>query len=573
MNQPPLHGRTSGRKRRNRKNKAGILGAGLACMITLLSAGLLRENYFEIAKQLEIMNALFRELNIYYVDELQPGKIMESGIHAMLSDLDPYTNYYPESRVEDLRFMSTGEYGGIGATVEEFDDELTIIEVVPGFPAEKAGLKLGDILLEINGQKLNGLPLDVAVEKLQGATGSSCEVTVLRYGAASPEQLTLVREKITLPAVPYSGIIGDNTGYVVLESFTRGCTAELRSAIQSLKDSTGISSLVLDLRGNGGGLLQEAVNIVNLFVDKGKEVVATRGKVAEWNKAYATTGPAVFGDLALIVLVDEQSASASEIVAGTLQDYDRALVVGRQSFGKGLVQQTKDLAYGTKVKVTVAKYYTPSGRCIQRLDYGGDRLDGKAQAVPDSLIQTFYTTSGRPVRDGMGIEPDVVVPGKKYAAVVEELMVSGILFRFANLLSAGQTWPHPPSDYRLPDADWDRFVSFCEGRPMAYGSQTEERWNAFLESARQEGFFAADSTAFLALSPRLKTDFRRDLALQRAEITELLEMETILRLRGFEGLMEWSLPRDPDVNEALQWFANDAWAKKLEGPGKPRNRK
>ena len=542
-------------------------------MITLLSAGILRENYFEIAKQLEIMNALFRELNIYYVDELQPGKIMESGIHAMLNDLDPYTNYYPESRVEDLRFMSTGEYGGIGATVEVFDDELTIVEVVPGFPAEKAGLKPGDILLEINGQKLKGLPMDLAVEKLQGATGSSCEVKVLRFGASAPELLTLVREKITLPAVPYSGIIGDNTVYVVLESFTRGGTGELRSAIQSLKDSTGIASLVLDLRGNGGGLLQEAVNIVNLFVDKGKEVVATRGKVAEWNKAYATTGPAIFGDLALIVLVDEQSASASEIVAGTLQDYDRALVVGRQSFGKGLVQQTKDLAYGTKVKVTVAKYYTPSGRCIQRLDYGGERVEGKAQAVPDSLIQTFYTSSGRPVRDGMGIEPDVVVPGRNYAALTEELMASGILFRFANSLAAGQTWSQPAADFQLSDADWSRFLAFCDGRSLAYGSQTEERWNSFLASAREEGFFESDSLAFLALTPRLKTDLRRDLALQRAEITELLEMESILRLQGFEGLMQWSLPRDPDVNEALRWLEDDAWAKKLVGPGKPRGRR
>ncbi|MEY5043475.1 MAG: hypothetical protein RJA19_702 [Bacteroidota bacterium] len=560
-------------QKRNMRRRKGLWGVGLACMITLLSAGMLRENYFEIAKQLEIMNALFRELNIYYVDELQPGKIMESGIHAMLSDLDPYTNYYPESRVEDLRFMSTGEYGGIGATVEIFDDELTIVEVVPGFPAEKAGLKPGDIILEINGQKLKGLPMDLAVEKLQGATGSSCEVKLLRFGAQVPEMLTLVREKIELPAVPYAGIIGDNVGYVVLESFTRGCTGELRTAIQSLRDSTGISALVLDLRGNGGGLLQEAVSIVNLFVDKGKEVVATRGKVAEWNKSYATTGPALFGDLALVVLVDEQSASASEIVAGTLQDYDRALVVGRQSFGKGLVQQTKDLAYGTKVKVTVAKYYTPSGRCIQRLDYGGERVEGKAQAVPDSLIQTFYTTSGRPVRDGMGIEPDVVVPGKEYAALTEALMTSGILFRFANSLAAGQTWSPPAAEYQLPDADWSRFVAFCEGRSIPYGSQTEERWQAFLESAREEGFFAADSTAFLALSPLLKTDLRRDLALHKAQITELLEMESILRLRGFDGLMEWSLPRDPDVNEALRWLENDTWQKKLVGPGKPRARK
>lgn len=555
-----------------RRRKAWFWGVGLACTTTLLSAGLVRENYFEIAKQLEIMNALFRELNIYYVDELQPGKLMETGIHAMLSDLDPYTNYYPESRIEDLRFMSTGEYGGIGATIDLFDDELTIVEVVPGFPADKAGLKPGDVVLEINGQKLKGLPMDLAVEKLQGATGSQFEVRVQRFGKPTSEVLTLVREKIELPAVPFVGVVGDKTGYVVLESFTRGCTGELRMAIQSLRDSVGITSLVLDLRGNGGGLLQEAVSMVNLFVGKGKEVVSTRGKIADWNKSYATTGPALFEDLPLVVLVDEASASASEIVAGTLQDYDRALVVGRQSFGKGLVQQNKDLAYGTKIKVTVAKYYTPSGRCIQRLDYGGERVDGKAQAIPDSLVRTYYTTSGRPVRDGMGIEPDVTVEAQEWAPVVWQLLESGVIFRFANAL-ATEVPLGDSTDFACTEAHWSRFLDFCSQRSLTTATESEKQWENLVATAREEGFFALDSTAFLRLAPLVKVDVLRDLALHKNDIIALLESETNARLKGFQGWMEWNVPRDAELQEALRWLSGTEMEAKLRGPGKPRGKK
>ena len=412
--------------------KRRLIWVILPAIFFLLAASPLRENYFEMSKQLEIMTALFRELNIYYVDELQPGKLMESGINSMVESLDPYTVYYPESRVEDLRFMTTGEYGGIGASIQLMNGQHTFIDVLPGFPAEKNGLKIGDVLLSVEGTILREVDESLVPEMLQGASGTDVHITYERYGSPSPVDLVLTREKIKLPAVPFRSVVRDSTGYIVLSAFTRGSSFEVRQALRFLQDSVGINQLVLDLRGNGGGLLQESISIVNLFVEKGQEVVSTRGKNEEWMKSYTTLGEPLAPDLPLAVLIDAQSASASEIVAGTLQDLDRAIVIGQESFGKGLVQQTKQLAYGTRLKVTVAKYYTASGRCIQRLDYGGERSqDGSALAVSDSAIQVFYTRNGRPVVDGKGIQPDIEMELPTLNYVQEGLQGNGVVFDFA----------------------------------------------------------------------------------------------------------------------------------------------
>ena len=364
-------------KKRSRKS---ILWT-LPLLGLLVAAVPLRENYFELSKQLEIMNALFRELNIFYVDEIQPGELMETGIDAMVSSLDPYTIYYPESRVEDLRFMSTGEYGGIGASIQMMGNQHLFVDVLPDFPAADAGIKIGDELIGVDGITLSEVDEDLIPEMLQGASGTDVSIEFVPNITKTPQKVVLTRAKIKLPAVPYRAVVQDSTGYVALSAFTRGSSFELRQAIRYLRDSVGMKQLVLDLRGNGGGLLQESISIVNLFIGKGEEVVSTRGKTEDWNKSYSTMADALLPDLPVAVLIDGMSASASEIVSGTLQDLDRAIVVGQESYGKGLVQQSKQLAYGTKLKVTVAKYYTPSGRSIQ------------AQGiVPDIEVEEAFVT-------------------------------------------------------------------------------------------------------------------------------------------------------------------------------------
>jgi carboxyl-terminal processing protease len=528
----------------------------------------LRENYFELSKQLEIMTAMFRELNIYYVDEVQPGQLMETGMDAMVESLDPYTVYYPESRVEDLRFMTTGEYGGIGASMQFINDRHLIVDVLPDFPAARAGLKIGDELLAIDGQSLEGMDPDLVPEMLQGASGTTVDIQYRPNGSTAPVDLTIEREKIKLPAVPYRSVIGDSAGYVILSAFTRGSSFELRQAIRYLKDSVGVNQLVLDLRGNGGGLLQESISIVNLFVDKGQEVVSTRGKKEEWMKSYSTMAPPLVPDLPVAVLIDEQSASASEIVSGTLQDLDRAIIVGQESFGKGLVQQTKPLAYGTKLKVTVAKYYTASGRCIQRLDYGGKREeDGSARAFSDSTRQVFYTRNGRPVTDGTGVQPDVEVDVPYMSYVLEGLYLNGILFDFANAWSAERDSIGPAAEFALQDADWAAFVDFALAHEStAFESRTLDAFEQLEILAREEQFYALDSASFDAFGSILKPNIERDLNRFRDEITWALEEELVMRYHLQTGVIDWSIPRDSTLNKAIDLMRSGAHETILAGP-------
>ena len=544
---------------------------GVPVMLVLLAAAPLRENYFELSKQLEIMTALFRELNIYYVDEIQPGALMETGMDAMVESLDPYTVYYPESRIEDLRFMTTGEYGGIGASIQFINNRHLLVDVLPDFPAAQAGLKIGDELLEVDGQPLEDVSEELVPDLLQGASGTEVSITYLPNGADEPKELKLTREKIKLPAVPYRGVVGDSTGYVILSAFTRGSSFELRQAIRHLRDSIGINQLVLDLRGNGGGLLQESISIVNLFVGKGEEVVSTKGKKEEWLKSYTTMADPLLPEMPVAVLIDEQSASASEIVAGTLQDLDRAVVVGQESFGKGLVQQTKQLAYGTKLKVTVAKYYTASGRCIQRLDYGGERSeDGTAQAFSDSTRQIFHTRNGRPVVDGSGVQPDVPTELPVMSYVLEGLYMNGIIFDFANEWSANRDSIGEAKDFELNEADWEAFVKFAQAHEaIAFESRTQSAWNALTELAKEEQFYAMDADAFGAIDSLLTPSIERDLNRFKEEIVWALEEELVMRYHLQTGVIEWSLPRDATLEKAVEVMTDGSYLEILAGTSEP----
>jgi len=544
---------------------------GVPVMLVLLAAAPLRENYFELSKQLEIMTALFRELNIYYVDEIQPGALMETGMDAMVESLDPYTVYYPESRIEDLRFMTTGEYGGIGASIQFINNRHLLVDVLPDFPAAQAGLKIGDELLEVDGQPLEDVSEEFVPDLLQGASGTEVSITYLPNGADEPKELKLTREKIKLPAVPYRGVVGDSTGYVILSAFTRGSSFELRQAIRHLRDSIGINQLVLDLRGNGGGLLQESISIVNLFVGKGEEVVSTKGKKEEWLKSYTTMADPLLPEMPVAVLIDEQSASASEIVAGTLQDLDRAVVVGQESFGKGLVQQTKQLAYGTKLKVTVAKYYTASGRCIQRLDYGGERSeDGTAQAFSDSTRQIFHTRNGRPVVDGSGVQPDVPTELPVMSYVLEGLYMNGIIFDFANEWSANRDSVGQAKDFALNESDWEAFVKFAQTHDaIAFESRTQSAWNALTELAKEEQFYAMDADAFGAIDSLLTPSIERDLNRFKEEIVWALEEELVMRYHLQTGVIEWSLPRDATLEKAVEVMTDGSYLEILAGTSEP----
>ena len=544
---------------------------GVPVMLVLLAAAPLRENYFELSKQLEIMTALFRELNIYYVDEIQPGALMETGMDAMVESLDPYTVYYPESRIEDLRFMTTGEYGGIGASIQFINNRHLLVDVLPDFPAAQAGLKIGDELLEVDGQPLEDVSEELVPDLLQGASGTEVSITYLPNGADEPKELKLTREKIKLPAVPYRGVVGDSTGYVILSAFTRGSSFELRQAIRHLRDSIGINQLVLDLRGNGGGLLQESISIVNLFVGKGEEVVSTKGKKEEWLKSYTTMADPLLPEMPVAVLIDEQSASASEIVAGTLQDLDRAVVVGQESFGKGLVQQTKQLAYGTKLKVTVAKYYTASGRCIQRLDYGGERSeDGTAQAFSDSTRQIFHTRNGRPVVDGSGVQPDVPTELPVMSYVLEGLYMNGIIFDFANEWSANRDSVGQAKDFALNESDWEAFVKFAQAHEaIAFESRTQSAWNALTELAKEEQFYAMDADAFGAIDSLLTPSIERDLNRFKEEIVWALEEELVMRYHLQTGVIEWSLPRDATLEKAVEVMTDGSYLEILAGTSEP----
>jgi len=533
------------------------------------------QDYFEVSKNLDVFNTLYRELNIAYVDETKPGLLMKTGIEAMLASLDPYTNYYTENDIEDYRFMTTGEYGGIGALIQDVNNKITVTEPYENFAAFKAGLRAGDEITEVNGINVTGKKTQDITNMLKGQAGTPIKLKVIRLGKNTPSEINLNREEIKVKAVPYFNMLNQEVGYIKLTSFTDNCSGEVKDALLKLKE-LNCKSLILDLRGNPGGLLNEAVNIVNLFVDKNNEVVSTKGKVKDWNKQYFSLYAPVDTQIPLVVLVDNNSASASEIVSGALQDFDRAVIVGQRSFGKGLVQQTRDLTYNTKLKVTVAKYYIPSGRCIQALDYTHKDEDGRVEKVPDSLITAFKTKNGRIIYDGAGVLPDYKTEEIKYSNILATLISKNHIFSFVNYyLMKNPQYKTTSADVSLSDTDYNEFMSYLKGKDYNYKTQSDFALEDLKLDASTEKYYESIKVEYEALLSKLNANKKDDLIRSKTEIKQFIEEELASRFEFQKGRIETSLKNDFDVSEAKKLLADKqkitSILTTIEKPTKPFN--
>jgi carboxyl-terminal processing protease len=508
---------------------------------------------FRIAKNLDIFFSLFRELNTFYVDEINPDKLIKSGLDNMLKTLDPYTVYYPESESDEFTLMTTGKYGGIGSMVRNNGDYTIISEVYKDFPADKAGIKPGDLLKKVDGVTLKGLSTDKVSDKLKGKPGTDISLTIERNGKEMDYQLK--REKISIPPVPYYGMIDSKTGYIRFTGFTQNCIADVKNALTKLEEKN-VQQIILDLRGNPGGLLTEAVEIVNLFVRPGSEIVSTKGKVKQFDEDFKTTKEALDDKIPLAVIINRGSASASEIVAGAIQDLDRGVIVGQRSYGKGLVQVTRPLSYNTQLKVTTAKYYIPSGRCIQARDFSHPNEDGSVGLIPDSLISEFKTKNGRIVKDGGGISPDIEIIPEPLSQISAELYIRNFIFDFAT----EYYWAHPEvrsiDQFSFSDKDYADFSAFLIKRNFSYTTVTEESFNELITNAKKEKYYDMHKDLFTALEKDLAHDLDQDLSLFRDEITELVEDEIIRRFFYESGSISWSLKKDEQVLKALQILNN-----------------
>ncbi len=508
------------------------------------------DHMFEVSKNLEIFGTLFQQLNKLYVDEPKPGELMKIGIDAMLASLDPYTQYISEEEIEDYRYQTQGHYGGIGSLVRLIGTNMVIAEPYEGFAAQKVGLKAGDVILDVNGTNCEGKGYDVVGKLLKGLPGSVAEIKVQRPGVAEPMTFKVVREEIEQKNVPYYSMLDGNVGYIKLEGFTDDASEEVTAALVDLKGQ-GATSICLDLRDNPGGLLREAVNIVNLFVDKNQLVVTMRGRVAEWDKFYRTDQSPVDTQIPLVVMTSPWSASASEIVSGALQDLDRAVVVGQRSYGKGLVQQTMGLIYGSLFKVTVAKYYTPSGRCVQSLDYSERNADGTVNRFSDSLIKQFRTKNGRIVWDGLGVIPDVEVAERSYSVLAETLMVKSHIFNFATTYALAHPSIAKSSEFRLSDKEYEDFVTWTKTQDCAYQTKEESDLKEMKKHSAKSGSWAILSAEHEALKKKIEQSKLDDFTEFKFEIKVILEAEIASRYYYQKGRVGASLKDDPDLQEAL----------------------
>ncbi len=522
---------------------------------------------FEIAKNLDIYYTLFRELNMFYVDEVNPNDLVKTSIDDMLESLDPYTNYIPEDQMEDFRFMTTGEYAGIGALISKQNDKIIIAEPYEGFPAQKFGLKAGDEILAVSGKDTKDMTTEDVSNLLKGPANKPVEIKLQRMGTKKPFTVDVIREKISINAVPYFGMLDNKTAYIRLSSFTANCSQEVQKAYLEMKGYNP-ESLVLDLRGNPGGLLLEAIKIVNFFVPQGEEIVSTRGKVKQWDQVYKATAAPMDTTIKIAVLVNRGSASASEIVAGAIQDLDRGIVVGDRTFGKGLVQTTRDLSYNTKLKVTTAKYYIPSGRCIQALDYSHRNEDGSVGYVPDSLISEFTTKKGRKVYDGGGVVPDVKIEGDLLGTLSIELVTRFKVFDFATKFATENVSIPQPEDFEITDDIYKQFTEFVKASDFKYDSQSQKSFEQLMKTAQREKYFGLAEAEFDALKAKLEPNLDKDLKEFRSEISELLEDEIVSRYYYQKGAIRASINDDNGIKKAVEELNSETAYSAYFTPGK-----
>jgi carboxyl-terminal processing protease len=518
------------------------------------------DKYFEISRNLDIFASLFKEVNAFYVDEIDPAKSIRTGIDAMLATLDPYTNYIPEEDLDAYRTMTTGEYGGIGSLISEIDGEIVITMPNEGFPADKAGIKIGDEVINIDGTDTRGKSTNEVSKLLKGTAGTPIKITVVRQEETLKFELT--RAKIVINNVPYSGMLSNEVGYIKLTEFTTNASKEVKKALIELKKE-GATKIILDLRGNPGGILQEAVAICNLFIPKNKVVVETKGKTPTWNKIYKTVARPVDVEIPLVVLTSSGSASASEIISGTIQDYDRGVLIGRKTFGKGLVQTTRPVGYNSQVKITVAKYYTPSGRCIQAIDYAHRNADGSVGKFADSLKVAFKTANGRTVYDGGGIIPDVAVPAEYYSPIALNLLLQGYLFKYAN----SYYYQHPEAPdmnkYVVSDETYANFLAWIGSTDLKYESELEEAVQIFEKVAKESTHYEDVKEDIEALKKELLHNQAKDLVTYKKEIKEVLAEQIVARYYLTKGEIANAVTHDPDVLKGIEVLSDATQYNKL----------
>lgn len=511
-------------------------------------------NGFELIKNMEIMDLIHEHLEKYYVDEPQVGHLSKVAIDAMLKELDPYTVYYHEANMEDYKMMTTGQYGGIGALIRKIGENTYIAEPYEGNPAHLAGLKAGDKILSIDGKSMLKKESDEVSSSLKGPKGSTIAIEVEREGEGV-KTISVTRDEIKLPDVPYSGMLNETVGYIKLNSFTQTASADVKKAFEELK-SKGMTELVFDLRGNGGGLLIEAVKIVNFFVKKGQVVVTTKGRVAEENRVYNTLEEPIDLNIPITVLIDDGSASASEIVSGSLQDLDRAVIIGTTSYGKGLVQRTYDLKYGSKMKLTIAKYYTPSGRCVQRLEYYDHAEGEKPKEISDSLLKIFKTANGRDVIDGRGIEPDVKITEKEFSRLTGTVFSNNLIFSYATKFKLNNPTIAPAGQFKLTDAQYEDFKKFVLAEKFTYSTASEEVLEKMKKVAEEEGYYEDSKAEYEALLAKVVPSKERDLEKFKEEIKTLLENEIVSRYYFQKGRAEDSFRSDQYITKSLEILKN-----------------
>ena len=530
-----------------------------AVLVITLSFGFIKsdDKDFQIIKNLDVFYSLFRELNLFYVDETNPEELIETGINSMLKSLDPYTVYIPESDMDDFNFMTTQKYGGIGSIIRQIDGKVIIAEPYEGSPSAKAGLQAGDMIISVDGVQTKGKDLSSISERLKGTPGTEVLIEIQKTGQNKTQKIKLTREQIKINNVSYSGLVDENTGYIRLSNFAFGAGEEVKEAFKKLKEEEKIEKLILDLRGNPGGLLIEAVRVCNLFVPQGELIASTKGKVKEWDQSYNTTQEPLDTEIPIVVIVNRGSASASEIVAGALQDLDRAVILGQRTFGKGLVQTSRKLKYNAQLKVTTAKYYIPSGRCIQALDYTHRNEDGSVGYIPDSLISEYKTKNGRIVYDGGGITPDIIDTAGFVSFFTLNLYTQNIIFDFASQYLVSNPEAPDREDFSIREKDYSDFKKFVDSKSFEYETSSERALDELIKKAKAEKYYDLSKDEFQALSEKLRHDNNTDLDHFKDEITDLINEEILGRYFYQSGRIAYSVKKDEQISRAGEVLENE----------------